>query len=79
MNHPTYSYLNKETGNLTSSRNVRVFIFCILTYNKATIRTNHVPRSVVLHQDGIRVIRTLDSGKASQTISTKEAELQFND
>lgn len=47
----------------------------ILTYYKATFRANHVPRSVVLHQYGIRVIRTLNSGK-SQSISTAEAKQQ---
>lgn len=36
---------------------------CILAYYKATFRADHVPCSVVLHQTGIRVVGTLNSGK----------------
>lgn len=58
--------------------NGSVLVEYILTYYKATFRTNHVPRSVVLHQYGIRVIRTLNSGKC-QSISTAEAEKRSGD
>lgn len=51
-----------------------VFILKILTYNKATIGTNHVPSSVVLHQDRLGVIWAVDSWKASHSISTTKAQ-----
>lgn len=50
----------------------------VLTDNEAAVRTDHVPRSVVLHQDGIRVIGTLDSGQA-QGISATDTKHTTND
>lgn len=55
-----------------------VFVEYILTYYKAAFRANHVPSSVVLHQYGIRVIGTLNSGKG-QSISATEAKQQLSD
>lgn len=80
---------NTETGNQTgkegcnthSTFSAKVKVNCsenIQTYYKATVRANHVPCSVVLHQDGVRVIGTLNSWKA-QSISTTEAKQQLND
>lgn len=51
-----------------------MLFFETLTYNKATIGTDHVPGSVVLHQDGLGVIRAMDSWKASSSISTADAQ-----
>ncbi len=56
--------------------NTHVLVVYTLTYYKATFRANHVPRSVVLHQYGFRVVGTLNSGK-SQTISTTKAKQQL--
>ena len=79
---------DKETGNQngedvfrmwsSSKAKVHVFVVYILTYYKATFRANHVPRSVVLHQYGIRVVGTLNSGKG-KSISAAEGEQQLSD
>lgn len=53
-----------------SNAKVHIILLYLLTYNKATLRANHVPCSVVLHQDGIWVVGTLNSGKG-QSISAK--------
>lgn len=55
-----------------------VLVAYILTYNKATFRANHIPSSVVLHQYGIGVIGTLNSGKG-QRISATDTEQQLGD
>lgn len=47
--------------------------WCLLTYYKATFGANHVSCSVVLHQYGIGVVGTLNSGK-SWTISAMEGK-----
>lgn len=56
---------------------MHLFVAYVLTYYKATFRANHVPGSVVLHQYGIRVVGTLNSGKG-KSISAAEGEQQLN-
>lgn len=50
----------------------------ILTYYKAAFRANHIPCSVVLHQYGIKVVGTLNSGKG-QSITARGGGVLLND
>lgn len=80
MKTETGNQIGKEGCNTHSSQCKRK-VNCsenVRTYYKATVRANHVPCSVVLHQDGFRVIGALNSWKA-QSISTTEAKQQLND
>lgn len=77
----TGNQIGKEGCNTHTTFSAKEKVNCsenIRTYYKATVRANHVPCSVVLHQDGIRVIGALNSWKA-QSISTTEAKQQLND
>lgn len=62
-----------------TNANVHIVLKNILTYNKTTFRANHVPGSIVLHQYGIWVVGTLNSGKG-QSLSTERTEnhIQMN-
>lgn len=51
-------------------RRGNMLVLEILTHNKATVGTDHVPGSVVLHQDGLWVVGAVHSWKASRSIST---------
>lgn len=57
---------------------VNILVVYILTDYEAAFRANHVPCTVVLHQYGIRVVGTLNSGKG-QSISATEEKQKWGD